>query len=53
VWASCDVDNLRSRRVLEKLGFAYERLAEGFAVHPALGSEPRACHVLALELRAA
>ena len=53
VWAACDVENPRSRRVLEKLGLQYERLMEGFAVHPNLSSEPRACHVLGLDLVAA
>jgi RimJ/RimL family protein N-acetyltransferase len=53
VWAACDVDNPRSKRVLEKLGFQYERLAEGFALHPNLSSEPRACHVLSYNLATA
>jgi RimJ/RimL family protein N-acetyltransferase len=44
------VDNPRSKRVLEKLGFQYERLAEGFALHPNLSSEPRACHLLSYDL---
>jgi RimJ/RimL family protein N-acetyltransferase len=50
VWAACDTANPRSKRVLEKLGLQYERLAEGFTVHPGLSSEPRACHVLSLNL---
>ncbi len=50
VWAACDAENPRSRRVLEKLGLQYERLAENYAVHPNLNSEPRDCHVLGLEL---
>ena len=53
LWAACDVENPRSRRVLEKLGLHYERLEKGFAVHPNLSGEPRDCHLLALDLGAA
>lgn len=51
VWAACDVDNLRSIRVLERMGLAYERRAEKFSVHPNLSSEPRACLIYSLDLR--
>ncbi len=49
IWAACDIDNRRSQRVLEKLGMRHEREAPAYAVHPALGSEPRACHIYALD----
>jgi RimJ/RimL family protein N-acetyltransferase len=48
IWAACDVENARSRRVLEKLGMAQERVAPAFAVHPGLGAAPRDCFIHAV-----
>ena len=53
VWASCDIENSASQRVLEKLGMFQECLARGFAVHPNLGPDPRDCYVYAVERSAA
>jgi RimJ/RimL family protein N-acetyltransferase len=47
VWAASDLENTRSRRVLEKLGMVEERIAPAFAVHPNISSEPRDCIVYA------
>lgn len=43
IWAACDVENLRSARVLEKLGFEKARLAPSYSIHPNLSAEPRDC----------
>lgn len=41
VWATCDLDNRASVRVLEKAGFALEGVLRRFAVRPNLSTEPR------------
>jgi ribosomal-protein-alanine N-acetyltransferase len=41
IWAMCDVDNVASARVLEKLGMQLEGTVRRYAVRPALGPEPR------------
>lgn len=44
VWracATCDVDNLASARVLEKIGMTLEGNLRRFAIRPNLGSQPR------------
>jgi [ribosomal protein S5]-alanine N-acetyltransferase len=46
VWAACDVENVRSQRVLEKLGMVRER-SRLSAVHPNLSPAPRECFVYA------
>jgi RimJ/RimL family protein N-acetyltransferase len=43
VWATCDVENLASARVLEKAGLQREGLLEAHAVHPNLGPDLRDC----------
>ena len=48
VWAACDGENVRSQRVLEKLGMVQERVALGFAIHPNISSEARDCFVYAI-----
>ncbi|MBI2963674.1 MAG: GNAT family N-acetyltransferase [Deltaproteobacteria bacterium] len=45
VWAVCDVDNVASRRVMEKLGMEREGLLRRWSVHPNLSKEPRDCFV--------
>jgi RimJ/RimL family protein N-acetyltransferase len=45
VWASCDVDNHASRRVLEKAGLHLEEVAQGYAIHPCIGDKPRDCAI--------
>lgn len=41
VWATCDVENRGSARVLEKAGFRLEGVLRRWEVHPNLGPEPR------------
>lgn len=41
VWATCDVENLASARVLEKAGFQLEGTLRRWDRHPNLGDEPR------------
>jgi RimJ/RimL family protein N-acetyltransferase len=47
VQAFCDVENLPSRRALEKAGFVCEGRHERFVVHPNLDPEPRPCFMYA------
>lgn len=41
VWATCDVDNRASARVLEKIGMTYEGTLRRNIIHPNLSLEPR------------
>jgi RimJ/RimL family protein N-acetyltransferase len=41
VWALCDVDNLASARVLEKIGMSREGTLRRWMLHPNLSDEPR------------
>jgi RimJ/RimL family protein N-acetyltransferase len=41
VWATCDVENLASSRVLEKAGMQREGVLRRFIVHPNISDEPR------------
>jgi RimJ/RimL family protein N-acetyltransferase len=41
IWATCDVDNLASARVLEKLGLLREGLLRSFTVRPNISELPR------------
>jgi RimJ/RimL family protein N-acetyltransferase len=41
VWAVCDVDNLASARVMEKIGMAREGILKRWSLHPNLSDEPR------------
>ena len=43
VWATCDVENLASARVLEKAGLQREGLLKAHTVHPNLSPDPRDC----------
>jgi [ribosomal protein S5]-alanine N-acetyltransferase len=43
VWATCDVDNVASARVLERVGMEREGVLRRWLVHPNLGDEPRDC----------
>jgi len=43
VWAVCDVENVASARVLEKIGLEREGRLRGWAVMPSLGAVPRDC----------
>lgn len=41
VWATCDMENLASIRVLEKLGMHRKQIMKQYAVRPAIGTEAR------------
>jgi RimJ/RimL family protein N-acetyltransferase len=41
VWASCDVDNLASARVMEKIGMRREGILRRWVIHPNVSEEPR------------
>jgi RimJ/RimL family protein N-acetyltransferase len=41
VWATCDVDNPRSARVLEKAGLSREAVLRAWGVRPNVSTEPR------------
>ena len=48
VWATCDVENLASARVLEKAGLQKEGILRRYIVHPNVSSEPRDCFCFAI-----
>ena len=41
VWATCDVDNIASARVLERVGMQREGVLRRWLVHPNISREPR------------
>ena len=41
VWATCDVDNVASARLLERVGMEREGVLRRWLVHPNLGETPR------------
>ncbi|MEN6645244.1 MAG: GNAT family N-acetyltransferase [Armatimonadia bacterium] len=41
VWAVCDVDNVGSRRVMEKVGMESEGVLRRWGIHPNVSAEPR------------
>lgn len=43
VWATCDVENVASARLLERVGMQREGVLRRWIVHPNLGDEPRDC----------
>lgn len=47
VQATCDTENIRSQRALEKSGFAREGRLDRYTVHPNISPEPRACFMYA------
>ena len=47
IWATCDVENYRSARVLEKLGLKREGTLVAHRVRPNVSSEPRDSYVYA------
>jgi len=48
VFATCDVDNPASAKVMEKAGMKYEGLLRRYMVHPNVSAEPRDCLVYAV-----
>jgi RimJ/RimL family protein N-acetyltransferase len=43
VWAVCDVDNIASARLLERVGMQFEGTLRRWLVHPNMGDSPRDC----------
>lgn len=43
VWAVCDVKNIASARVMEKVGLEREGVLRRYIVHPSISDEPRDC----------
>jgi RimJ/RimL family protein N-acetyltransferase len=43
VWATCDVENIASARVLERVGMEREGVLRRWVVHPNLSEVPRDC----------
>jgi RimJ/RimL family protein N-acetyltransferase len=43
VFATCDVDNPASAKVMEKAGTKYEGLLRRYMIHPNISAEPRDC----------
>jgi ribosomal-protein-alanine N-acetyltransferase len=43
VWATCDVENLASARVLERAGMEREGILRAWLVHPNISETPRDC----------
>ena len=41
IWATCDVENLSSARVLEKIGLTREGVLRNWAIRPNLSQKPR------------
>jgi ribosomal-protein-alanine N-acetyltransferase len=41
VWAVCDIDNIASARVMEKIGMQREGILKRWSVHPNISDEPR------------
>lgn len=48
VWALCDVENLASARVLEKVGMQREGVLRRQIIHPSISDEPRDCYCYAV-----
>ena len=48
VWATCDIENLASGRVLEKAGLQREGILRRFILHPNVSNEPRDAYCYAI-----
>ena len=48
VWAVCDVDNIGSRRVMEKIGMQREGILRREIIHPNISAEPRDCYLYSI-----
>lgn len=45
VWATCDIENLASARVLEKAGMQREGILRRYILHPNISPEPRDSYI--------
>jgi RimJ/RimL family protein N-acetyltransferase len=48
VYATTDVENVRSRRVMEKAGMQCEGILRKYMVHPNISDTPRDCYIYAI-----
>jgi RimJ/RimL family protein N-acetyltransferase len=48
IWAVCDVDNIASARVMEKVGMQREGVLRRWSVHPNISAEPRDSYCYAI-----
>ena len=48
VWATCDIENVASARVLERVGMAREGVLRRWFVHPNVSDTPRDCFCYAI-----
>ncbi len=48
VTATCDVENVASARVMEKVGMQREGVLRRYVLHPNVSNEPRDCYVYAI-----
>ena len=48
VYATTDVDNVPSRRVMEKAGMQCEGILRKESIHPNISEEPRDCYIFAI-----
>jgi [ribosomal protein S5]-alanine N-acetyltransferase len=48
VWAVCDIDNVASARVMEKVGMRREGILKRWSVHPNISAEPRDSYCYAI-----
>jgi RimJ/RimL family protein N-acetyltransferase len=45
VWAICDLENIGSARVLEKVGMERDGIVRRWIMHPNVSAEPRDCYM--------
>jgi RimJ/RimL family protein N-acetyltransferase len=45
VWAVCDLENIGSARVLEKVGMERDGIVRRWIMHPNVSAEPRDCYM--------
>jgi RimJ/RimL family protein N-acetyltransferase len=48
VWAICDVENVASEHMLERVGMQREGLLRREIIHPNISAEPRDCYIYAV-----
>lgn len=48
LWAVCDVENVASARLLEKLGMRREGILSRWIIHPNVSEQPRDCYCYAM-----